>query len=92
MDHKVIWLGGLFQPEAWITATHQAAARKFNMSLEELDLDIEFSNVTAGFKVKGDSKNYSNVKKCSIKMMNFEKLGLTFTFRYMTPNLMFLLD
>ena len=27
MEHQVVWLGGLFQPEAWLTATHQAAAK-----------------------------------------------------------------
>lgn len=53
MDHQVIWLGGLFQPEAWITATHQAAARKYKLSLEDLELDIQFGSVSEGFKVKG---------------------------------------
>jgi len=53
MEHQVIWLGGLFQPEAWITATHQAAARKYQLSLEDLELDIEFNSVPEGFKVKG---------------------------------------
>ena len=53
MEHQVIWLGGLFQPEAWITATHQAAARKYKLSLEDLELDIEFGSVSEGFKVKG---------------------------------------
>lgn len=56
MDHQVIWLGGLFQPEAWITATHQAAARKYKLSLEDLELDVEFGSVNEGFKVKGMSK------------------------------------
>ena len=27
MEHQVVWLGGLFQPEAWLTATQQAAAK-----------------------------------------------------------------
>ena len=27
MEHQVVWLGGLFQPEAWLTATHQSAAK-----------------------------------------------------------------
>lgn len=53
MEHQQIWLGGLFQPEAWITATHQAAARKYKMSLEELELELSFGNVADGFKVKG---------------------------------------
>lgn len=53
MEHHQIWLGGLFQPEAWITATHQAAARKYNMSLEDLELELQFGNAADGFKVKG---------------------------------------
>ena len=53
MEHQQIWLGGLFQPEAWITATHQSAARKYNMSLEDLELELQFGNVADGFKVKG---------------------------------------
>ena len=54
MEHHQIWLGGLFQPEAWITATHQAAARKYNMSLEDLELELQFGNAADGFKVKGN--------------------------------------
>ena len=53
MEHHQIWLGGLFQPEAWITATHQSAARKYNMSLEDLELELQFGNAADGFKVKG---------------------------------------
>ena len=55
LDHHQIWLGGLFQPEAWITATHQAAARKYQLSLEDLELDVQFKSVNEGFKVKGEA-------------------------------------
>ncbi|XP_065319190.1 dynein heavy chain, cytoplasmic-like isoform X2 [Gordionus sp. m RMFG-2023] len=35
-----IWLGGLFNPEAFITATRQYSARKNSWSLEELVMDM----------------------------------------------------
>ena len=35
-----IWLGGLFTPEAYITATRQFVAQANNWSLEELYLDV----------------------------------------------------
>jgi len=37
-----IWLGGLFTPEAYITATRQYVAQANNWSLEELYLDVSF--------------------------------------------------
>ncbi|KAI9220479.1 dynein heavy chain 1, cytosolic [Blastocladiella britannica] len=38
-----VWLGGLFMPEAFITATRQAAAQQHGWSLEELELDLELA-------------------------------------------------
>ncbi|KAI9295785.1 dynein heavy chain [Neoconidiobolus thromboides FSU 785] len=35
-----IWIGGLFIPEAYITATRQVAAQRNNWSLEDLVLDV----------------------------------------------------
>ena len=35
-----VWLGGLFIPEAYITATRQFVAQANNWSLEELYLDV----------------------------------------------------
>lgn len=35
-----VWLGGLFAPEAFITATRQAAARAHSWSLEHLELQL----------------------------------------------------
>ena len=35
-----VWLGGLFNPEAFITATRQCVAQANSWSLEELALDI----------------------------------------------------
>jgi len=36
-----LWLGGLFLPEAFITATRQAAAQANGWSLENLELEVE---------------------------------------------------
>ena len=35
-----IWLGGMFVPEAYITATRQFVAQANNWSLEELALEV----------------------------------------------------
>ena len=35
-----VWLGGLFNPEAFITATRQCVAQANSWSLEELELDV----------------------------------------------------
>ncbi|XP_074602445.1 dynein heavy chain, cytoplasmic isoform X2 [Brevipalpus obovatus] len=39
-----VWLGGLFNPEAYITATRQYVAQANNWSLEELYLDVEITD------------------------------------------------
>ena len=36
-----VWLGGLFIPEAYVTATRQFVAQANNWSLEELHLDVQ---------------------------------------------------
>ncbi|CAG8466762.1 5969_t:CDS:10, partial [Racocetra fulgida] len=38
-----VWIGGLFMPEAFITATRQAVAQKHKWSLEELVLEISLN-------------------------------------------------
>lgn len=52
-----VWLGGLFFPEAYITATRQAVAHRKKWSLEtlHLQLDIESVNDPAAFIVDGSS-------------------------------------
>lgn len=42
-----IWLGGLFVPEAYITATRQFVAQANGWSLEELALEISVSDSAA---------------------------------------------
>ena len=50
-----VWLGGLFFPEAYITATRQAVAHRKKWSLETLclRLDIERVNDPEAFIVDG---------------------------------------
>lgn len=55
LNHVEVWLGGLFFPEAYITATRQAVAHRKRWSLETLDLclDIEKMNDPGAFIVDG---------------------------------------
>ena len=58
-DRKSVWLGGLFQPEAYITATRQTVAHKNGWSLEQLSLSValnQTSDVDA-FSVEGKLKS-----------------------------------
>ncbi|CAL4067976.1 unnamed protein product, partial [Meganyctiphanes norvegica] len=54
-----VWLGGLFNPEAYITATRQFVAQINSWSLEELTLDVQISDEeengesSEGFIIKG---------------------------------------
>jgi dynein heavy chain 1, cytosolic len=50
-----VWLGGLFFPEAYITATRQAVAHRKKWSLETLHLrlDIERVNDPNAFIIDG---------------------------------------
>ncbi|XP_050702243.1 dynein heavy chain, cytoplasmic-like isoform X2 [Eriocheir sinensis] len=59
LKNVTVWLGGLFNPEAYITATRQCVAQANSWSLEELMLEVSIADsegqVTAGggFSVKG---------------------------------------
>ena len=50
-----VWLGGLFIPEAYITATRQAVAQRNRWSLKTLYLylDIDQPDDRSAFVVKG---------------------------------------
>ena len=39
-----VWLGGFFQPAAWVTATRQTAAQKLDKAMEELVLGISLNS------------------------------------------------
>ncbi|KAK3866515.1 hypothetical protein Pcinc_027959 [Petrolisthes cinctipes] len=59
LKNVTVWLGGLFNPEAYITATRQCLAQANSWSLEELMLEVSIADsegqVTSGggFSVKG---------------------------------------
>ncbi len=50
-----VWLGGLFFPEAYVTATRQAVAQRNRWSLETLSLrlDLQASGDPSAFVVEG---------------------------------------
>ncbi|ORX39193.1 dynein heavy chain, N-terminal region 1-domain-containing protein [Kockovaella imperatae] len=52
---RSIWLGGLFQPEAYVTATRQTVAHQKGWSLEQLilSLDVEEDGDPDAFTVQG---------------------------------------
>jgi dynein heavy chain 1, cytosolic len=54
-----VWLGGLFFPEAYITATRQAVAHRMSWSLETLDLrlDMEQEGDPTAFAVEGENSS-----------------------------------
>lgn len=53
-----VWLGGLFFPEAYVTATRQAVAQRNSWSLETLylNLDIDQPDDNSAFEVEGMSR------------------------------------
>lgn len=55
LNNLEVWLGGLFYPEAYITATRQAVAHRKKWSLETLHLrlDLERVNDPGAFVVDG---------------------------------------
>lgn len=57
LSNVEVWLGGLFFPEAYITATRQAVAHRKKWSLEtlRLRLDLERVNDPGAFIVDGMS-------------------------------------
>jgi len=65
LSNVEIWLGGLFFPEAYVTATRQAVAHRKKWSLETLNLrlDIERVNDPNAFIV--DGKPFSRAGRCA---------------------------
>lgn len=56
LDGVEVWLGGLFFPEAYVTATRQSVAHRNSWSLETLylHLDLGSSASPAGFTIEGE--------------------------------------
>lgn len=49
-----VWLGGLLNPEAYITATRQCVAQANSWSLEELQLDVTITDTNDKSKIPSD--------------------------------------
>lgn len=68
LSNVEVWLGGLFFPEAYITATRQAVAHRKRWSLETLNLrlDIEKVNDPSAFIVDGEFGCHLESRFCVI--------------------------
>uniref|UniRef100_A0A0X3P013 Dynein heavy chain, cytoplasmic n=1 Tax=Schistocephalus solidus TaxID=70667 RepID=A0A0X3P013_SCHSO len=66
-----IWLGGLFMPEAYITATRQAVAQSHSWALEELFLSVEL--VPGKKDIPTPADNCSFVV-CGLRLMGAEPM------------------
>lgn len=75
LDNVEVWLGGLFFPEAYITATRQAVAHRKRWSLETLHmrLDIERVNDPEAFIIDG---MYSRVIVLYPFLKIFSRVGI----------------
>lgn len=49
-----MWIGGLLNPEAYITATRQCVAQANSWSLEELQLDVTITDSSDKKNIPGD--------------------------------------
>lgn len=60
-----VWLGGLLNPEAYITATRQCIAQANSWSLEELILDVTITDGAENYKSSMDECSFGVVGKCT---------------------------
>ncbi|CAG0913348.1 unnamed protein product [Notodromas monacha] len=80
-----VWLGGLFNPEAYITATRQYVAQANSWSLEELELDVfvtdggvdeESGFIVQGLKLQGAVCTKNQLKLTSSIMTDLPPIAL----------------
>lgn len=72
-----MWLGGLLNPEAYITATRQCIAQANSWSLEELMLDVTITDGgTDNSKVSVDECSFGVIGKCRFYIVSFETKSL----------------
>lgn len=64
-----MWLGGLLNPEAYITATRQCIAQANSWSLEELILDVTITDALEYDSVKQDECSFGVI---GIYILNFD--------------------
>jgi len=83
-DRKNVWLGGLFQPEAYITATRQTVAHKNGWSLEQLSLSVALNQTgdVDAFSIEGESKSsianaIADVAGLKLEGADWSESGLT---------------
>jgi len=57
-----VWLGGLFNPEAYITATRQYVAQANSWSLEELTLIVEIEDSASSSSISEDGFGLTGLK------------------------------
>lgn len=80
-DDLQIWIGGLFIPEAFITATRQAVAHIQKSSLEELQLEV-----TIGFDEKlGSSTGRADGFAVSGMTANFFRMCKNYSLTFCSP-------
>jgi hypothetical protein len=63
LSHKQeIWIGGLFDPYGFLTATRQAVSRKLSLPLENMEISLSFDEEAdteqLPFCINGISSNY----------------------------------
>jgi dynein heavy chain 1 len=78
LSNVEVWLGGLFFPEAYITATRQAVAHRKRWSLETLHLrlDIEKVNDPGAFIIDGLVLEGASWSTDSLSLNNGEPVRL----------------
>lgn len=83
-DQVEVWIGGLFSPEAYITATRQATAQRNQWSLEELILEVDIGAngeraggyVVRGLKMEGGQWENNEVRLTSEQSTKLPKMKL----------------
>jgi dynein heavy chain 1 len=81
LKQAIVWLGGLFTPEAYITATRQYVAQANSWSLEELSIKIDvYDNIKMG---KLDECSFPLV---GLKLQGKKRANFIIKFRFLTQN------
>lgn len=73
-----MWLGGLLNPEAYITATRQCIAQANSWSLEELILDVTITDSFEYDSVQQDECSFGVIGKIFINIIFFILLIIIF--------------
>lgn len=69
-----VWLGGLLNPEAYITATRQCVAQANSWPLEELHLDVTITDSNDTAAIPGDC--FAVVGKLIVNMLKSTKVTI----------------